>query len=64
MICYFCGDETEQDVETDLPLGKGKRLEYKKIGVCKKKRCQKMLDRRLNKRLPGPGESKILPLPA
>ena len=64
MTCYFCGDETERDVETDLPLGSGRRLKYKKIGVCKKKRCQKMLDRRLNKRLPGPGESEIVPLPA
>ena len=63
MTCYFCGDETEQDVETDLPLGSGRRLKYKKIGICKKKRCQKMLERRLNS-IPGPGKSKIVPLPA
>ena len=64
MTCYFCGDETEDVVETDRPLGKGKRLEYKKIGVCKKKRCQKKLERRLNKRLSGPEKSKIVPFPA
>ena len=47
MTCYFCGDETEVVVETDLPLGRIKRLEYKKIGICKKKRCLKMLNKRL-----------------
>jgi hypothetical protein len=52
MICYFCGNETEDVVETDLPLGRSKRLEYKKIGCCKKKRCQKMLQRRLNGVIP------------
>lgn len=63
MTCYFCGDETEDVVETDLPLGRGNLLEYKKIGICKKKRCQKKLERRLNKRLPGPEKSKIVPFP-
>jgi len=63
MTCYFCGDATEDVVETDLPLNYSKRLEYKKIGICKKKRCQKKLERRLNKRLPGPEKSKIVPLP-
>lgn len=48
MTCYFCGDATEDVVETDLPLGRGKLLEYKKIGICKKKRCRRMLERRLN----------------
>jgi hypothetical protein len=47
MICYFCGDATEDVVETDLPLGRIKRLEYKKIGICKKKQCRRMLERRL-----------------
>ena len=64
MTCYFCGDETDDVVETDLPLGKGQQLEYQKIGICKKKRCQKKLERRLNKRLPEPEKSKIVPFPA
>ena len=48
MHCYFCGDETEHIVETDHPLNHERRLKYKKIGVCKKARCQGMLRRRLN----------------
>ena len=64
MTCYFCGDETEDIVETDLPLNYSNRLEYKKVGICKKKRCQKKLERRLNKKLPGPEKSKIVPFPA
>ena len=48
MTCYFCGDETEDVVETDLPLGRGKQLEYKKAGICNRERCRKMLERRLN----------------
>jgi len=64
MTCYFCGEKTEDVVETDLPLNYSKRLEYKKIGVCKKKRCQRKLERRLNKKLPGPEKSKIVPFPA
>jgi len=47
MTCYFCGNATEDVVETDLPLGRGKLLEYKKIGVCNRKRCRRMLERRL-----------------
>jgi len=48
MTCHFCGDETDDVVETDLPLGRGKQLEYKKIGCCNRERCRKMLERRLN----------------
>lgn len=51
MNCYFCGAETADCVETDLsmdpPSRSNGRLEYKKVGICKKKRCQKMLKRRL-----------------
>lgn len=53
MICFFCGAETESVVETDIPLGRGSRLEWKRVGVCRKKRCQQKLARRLNKTLPG-----------
>ncbi len=48
MICYFCGDETENVVETDLPLNHERRLEYKKIGVCRRKHCRMMIERRLS----------------
>jgi len=53
MVCYFCGAETTDRVETDLPLGRGLRLEYKEIGICRKKRCQRKLERRLNRNTAG-----------
>lgn len=62
MTCYFCGAETEDVVETDLPLNYGKRLEYKKVGICRKEKCQKKLARRLRKKLPGPEKSEVVPL--
>jgi len=60
MTCYFCGAETEQIVETDLPLGRGKRLEWKRIGVCRKKGCQQKLARRLKRNVAGEPRDKRL----
>lgn len=47
MTCYYCGDQTEQIIETDRPLTQSVILHYQQIGVCEKERCQKKLEKRL-----------------
>lgn len=47
MTCLYCGDQTEQIIETDHPLTHSVVVHYQQVGVCKKERCQAKLERKL-----------------
>ena len=48
MTCLYCGDQTEQIIETDHPLTQSVAVHYQQVAVCEKERCQEKLERKLH----------------